>query len=89
LKASCDTWRSIVNFSDERVAEMIREDRIDILIDLAATPPTTAFWSSAKARAGADHWLGYPDNGVSAMDYRFTDALADPPVLPTDSAPSD
>ena len=35
LQAYADAWRNIVGISDEQAAEMIRQDRIDILVDLA------------------------------------------------------
>ena len=34
LRWSADVWRDIVGASDEAVAERIREDRIDVLVDL-------------------------------------------------------
>ncbi len=34
LQRHADRWRSIVGLSDEQAARQIREDRIDILVDL-------------------------------------------------------
>ena len=35
LRSYTDRWRSTVRVGDSQVAEMIRADRIDILVDLA------------------------------------------------------
>ena len=35
LQQHADTWCSIVGWSDQQVAERIRQDAIDILVDLA------------------------------------------------------
>ena len=34
LRGWANSWRNIVGMSDDKVAEMIRDDRIDILVDL-------------------------------------------------------
>ena len=34
LKAAADQWRDVLQHSDEQVARIVREDRIDILVDL-------------------------------------------------------
>jgi len=41
----------IVDFSDERAAELIRQDQIDILVDLTITRPAIACWSSREKPA--------------------------------------
>ena len=81
LKRSCERWREIATVGDEQVVEMIRADAIDILIDLAGH--TTGNRLAVFGRKPAPiqmTYLGYPNtSGLSAIDYRITDDLADPP----------
>ena len=81
LQAAADHWRSIVGSTDTKVAEWIREDRIDILVDLGGhTGENRLLVFAYKAAPIQVSWLGYPNTtGMRAMDYRFTDAIADPP----------
>jgi predicted O-linked N-acetylglucosamine transferase (SPINDLY family) len=82
LRGYADQWREIAWLSDERVADQVREDQIDILVDL------TGHISSGQrmlvfARKPAPiqvTYLGYQNTtGMLAMDYRLTDEYADPP----------
>ena len=80
LKACCNDWQSIAGISDKVVSEKIREDGIDILIDLSGHTmynrlPLFA-WKPAPVQVT---WLGYfATTGVTAIDY----LLADPWTLP-------
>jgi predicted O-linked N-acetylglucosamine transferase (SPINDLY family) len=69
--------------TDEEAAGRIREDRIDILVDLtmhmAHGRPLVFARKPAPVQAA---WLAYPGTtGMSAMDYRLTDPHLDPPGL--------
>src|ERR1019366_8161160 len=80
MKSSVDLWRSTVGRSDGVVADQIRADGIDILIDLCGHLVDNRLVVLAQKPAPIQiSWLGYPNTtGLSAIDYRFTDALGDP-----------
>jgi len=76
-------WRSILGMTDDEAARIIREDRIDVLVDLtmhmANGRPLIFARKPAPVQAA---WLAYPGTtGLSAMDYRLTDPYLDPPGL--------
>lgn len=81
LKTHASVWRNFVGVSGAEVERTIRADAPDILVDLTGH---TSMVSRLPLLAGRlapvqVNYLGYPDtSGVEAMDYRFTDDLADP-----------
>jgi predicted O-linked N-acetylglucosamine transferase (SPINDLY family) len=80
MRRSCDVWRSIVGFSDDDIAQMIRSDGIDILVDLAGHTAGNRLRVLARKPAPIQiTYLGYPNTtGMASIDYRLTDSLADP-----------
>ena len=81
LQALAAVWRNFVGQPGETVEAAIRADAPDILIDLAGhTGMTNRLPLFARRLAPVQiTYLGYPNTtGLPAMDYRFTDAIADP-----------
>jgi predicted O-linked N-acetylglucosamine transferase (SPINDLY family) len=80
-RAFSDNWRSIVGNTDEQVAELVRRDQIDILIDLSLHTENTRLMIFARKPAPVQvTFAGYPGStGLGAMDYRLTDPYLDPP----------
>jgi predicted O-linked N-acetylglucosamine transferase (SPINDLY family) len=80
LQMAASHWRMILGMSHRQVAEQIRQDGIDILVDLTGhTANSRLLVFSARPAPIQVTYLGYPNTtGVPAVDYRLTDAWADP-----------
>ncbi|MCE9620020.1 MAG: tetratricopeptide repeat protein [Planctomycetes bacterium] len=81
MQASVPNWRMIDTLPDEDAAKMIQHDRIDILVDLAGHTALNRLMIFLRKPAPVQAtWIGYPNTtGLPTMDYRLTDAFADPP----------
>ncbi|UCG46551.1 MAG: tetratricopeptide repeat protein [Phycisphaerales bacterium] len=81
LKEKFDFYRDIRNVDDDAAAALIRQDSIDILVDLSGHVGDNRLLVLARKPAPIQvTYLGYPDTtGMQAIDYRLTDMLADRP----------
>ncbi|MGD9724140.1 MAG: tetratricopeptide repeat protein [Pirellulales bacterium] len=81
LQGYADQWREIKHLSDQQTSELVRADQIDILIDLSGHIGGNRLLVFARKPAPVQvTYIGYQNTtGMAAMDYRLTDAWADPP----------
>jgi predicted O-linked N-acetylglucosamine transferase (SPINDLY family) len=81
MQAAADLWVETAGLTDDVLAQRIRDDHIDILINLGGHTSGNRMPVCALKPAPVQiEYLGYPEtSGVPAMDYRITDGRADPP----------
>jgi protein O-GlcNAc transferase len=75
-----DAWREVRTLDDQALCHLIREDCIDILVDLtmhmAGGRPLVFARKPAPIQIA---WLAYPGTtGIETMDYRLSDPRLDP-----------
>jgi predicted O-linked N-acetylglucosamine transferase (SPINDLY family) len=85
LKADADTWVQTTGVSDADLAQRIRADRIDILVDLTAHMARNRMLTFARKPAPVQvSYLAYAGTtGLPAMDFRLSDVHLDPPGVQT------
>jgi protein O-GlcNAc transferase len=83
LRSCADVWQNITGLSDEQVAQLVRQGRIDILVDLTMHMGRNRLLVFARKPAPVQVcWLAYQGTtGLSTIDYRLTDPYIDPPGL--------
>ena len=74
-------WHDVTGLDDAQAAALVRERRIDVLVDLAGHTLGNRLGVMARRPAPVQAtYLGYPaSTGLEVIDYRLTDAVADPP----------
>lgn len=80
IRASADAWRETRHLGDAALAELVVEDRIDVLVDLSGHTADHRLLCFARRPAPVQvSYCGYPGTtGLSAIGWRLTDAVADP-----------
>ncbi|MBC3927434.1 tetratricopeptide repeat protein [Undibacterium sp. CY21W] len=81
MKAYVRSWLKVANLSDDKLAEMIHADKIDILIDLSGHTALNRLLTFARKPAPIQaSWIGYPGTtGLTSMDYYIGDRYFIPP----------
>jgi protein O-GlcNAc transferase len=80
LRACADDWRDVARMPVDELVNQIRNDKIDILVDLAGHTEFNRLAALVHRVARVQvSYLGYPDStGLPSMDFRITDEVTDP-----------
>ncbi|MGZ3254836.1 MAG: tetratricopeptide repeat protein, partial [Burkholderiaceae bacterium] len=80
LRGYVDHWHSLVNVNDAQAAELVRQDGIDILIDLSGHTAGNRLDVFIRKPAPIQiSWLGYANTtGMARMDYVISDPISSP-----------
>ena len=83
-RGTADVWRDVLTLGDEALAEQIRADEIDILVDLSLHAAGNRLLAFARKPAPVQvSWLSYPGStGLRTIDYRLTDLRLEPDGSP-------
>ncbi len=81
LRSLSCRWRDTCGMSDDDLYATIRSDEVDILVDLAGLTFGNRLEVFVRRPAPVQiNYLGYASStGLTSIQYRFTDAWADPP----------
>lgn len=81
IRQESDGWCEALALSDEQLAQRVRDDRIDVLVDLSVHTGGHRLLVFARKPAPVQiTWLGQPGTtGLDAIDYRISDRYLDPP----------
>jgi len=81
LRGYVDHWHRLGERTDDEVASLIRNQQIDILVDLSGHTAYNRLLVFARRSAPVQvSWFGYMNTtGLTSIDYRLTDGGLDPP----------
>ncbi|MBX9581354.1 MAG: tetratricopeptide repeat protein, partial [Gemmataceae bacterium] len=81
LRRRVDAWRPAAGLADDQLADLVRADEIDILVDLCGHGAGSRLLAFARRPAPVQFTLLnlMGTTGLRAIDYRLTDPVADPP----------
>lgn len=81
IRAQAALWRDVNGLSDEDLAALIRQDEIDILIDLTGHTADHRLLAFARRPAPIQAtWIGFfGTTGMDAMDFLIADPVCVPP----------
>jgi predicted O-linked N-acetylglucosamine transferase (SPINDLY family) len=83
IKKCADEWHDVQAVSDTDLARRIRDDRIDILVDLSMHMGGNRLRTFAEKPAPVQMTWAYPGTtGLDAIDYRVSDRNIDPDGAP-------
>ncbi len=80
LKRHFTHWHAVASLSDVALAQRIRDDDIDILVDLSGHTSLNRLMTFARKPAPIQvSWIGYPNTtGLQAVDYVLSDRFNAP-----------
>lgn len=80
LRSQAEHWRDVAARDDDTLEQLIRNDAIDILVDLSGHTGHSRLTVFGRKPAPVQAcWLGYLNTtGLETMDYRITDVHATP-----------
>jgi predicted O-linked N-acetylglucosamine transferase (SPINDLY family) len=85
IAAAATEWRDVFRLNDDALADQIRADRVDLLVDLSGHTEGNRLLVFARRPAPIQlTWIGYAaTTGMTAMDYLIADRFHVPPELET------
>jgi predicted O-linked N-acetylglucosamine transferase (SPINDLY family) len=81
IRRCAESWHDVRDLNDDQLADKIRADKMDVLVDLTMHMAFNRLPVFAQKPAPVQvTWLAYPGGtGLDAIDYRLTDQWIDPP----------